>query len=793
MEQSEETTSPNCYPTNFISGGLLSWLEDELSLLLTDLLAHTSQLSPPDSLLHANFDRRLDVFLTVLIAVDRAAQVEDSEFVDSLEARVLARLRGIALFLLTVHVSIPTAPAWIIGLTVLRTLLQLRAGPGNGYWLPRILHNIRSTLPGLLAAETDVMKRGRLLCAASSVLARLSACTSGWGLCTDVAESVLIPGLQALPSPCADLVPQLLHLLQAVWEHHSETRGLKPDVPWLSDVAQWETEAFDLALFAMVEGISGQGGLCIEACRALHHCLLRRSRKSCRDLLLPSLAEKFADRLEAMLLCVDLQNTSLLGVAPLEGATVVEVATVRMTCAKVLDAWVACQSDTVVGQAKSSGTTEVEENLAEGISIQEQESRELLEDAGLLQDVVGILFAEEVRKRFLVSEEDVRAEDTSSAVELGLEEDGESSPSTPALSDRSVPVSSSNDAASSTGAGSIQSRRVSKRAALSVMLRRDPLGSVLLWLLMLQRVDVSSVQGWSVRSRCVNYLKKTGIATNAMFLILRLSGDLLQYKDVSALLQRVEQINSISIQTADNSKSTRQRISKAASEQQNNNTGTIKYGNLQHLAIYALFRTVCTLPAMFRTFWNDDCNRVQKTRLSAFVEERVRVSLIKREIAMITLASNAGRWDTSEFIVKGSAVSGEVTAVLHKDETTIEIRVKLPPSYPLKNVEVNCTSRIGVSDGRWRRWVLQIIQLMSMQDGSVVDAVLMWKSNIEKELEGVEPCPICYCTLHSKTQCLPSMACPTCNNKFHSPCLTTWFRSSGKSKCVICQQPFYAR
>eukprot|EP01032_Pedospumella_encystans_P004088 gene4088-4838_t len=178
---------------------------------------------------------------------------------------------------------------------------------------------------------------------------------------------------------------------------------------------------------------------------------------------------------------------------------------------------------------------------------------------------------------------------------------------------------------------------------------------------------------------------------------------------------------------------------------------------------------------MFRTFYNDDCTRVQKTRLSKFVEDRVRESLMKREVSLIVASSAAGRWNASEFSVRGSVVSGEVTAVLSKDETSVEIKVKLPASYPLKIVEVSCTSRIGVSDGRWRRWVLQIIQLLGMQDGSVVDAVLMWKCNIEKELEGVEPCPICYCTLHTKTLCLPSMACPTCNNKFHSPCLNTWF------------------
>jgi hypothetical protein len=84
-----------------------------------------------------------------------------------------------------------------------------------------------------------------------------------------------------------------------------------------------------------------------------------------------------------------------------------------------------------------------------------------------------------------------------------------------------------------------------------------------------------------------------------------------------------------------------------------------------------------------------------------------------------------------------------------------------------------------------------IIQLLSMQDGTVLDALLMWKKNVEKELDGIEPCPICYSILHPKSMSLPKLKCPTCNNKFHNQCLFTWFKSSGKSKCVVCQQPMY--
>ena len=63
-------------------------------------------------------------------------------------------------------------------------------------------------------------------------------------------------------------------------------------------------------------------------------------------------------------------------------------------------------------------------------------------------------------------------------------------------------------------------------------------------------------------------------------------------------------------------------------------------------------------------------------------------------------------------------------AILKSDETSIEIKIKLPVTYPLKNVEVECNTKIGIPESRWKRWTLQIIQLLAQQDGAIIDAIL---------------------------------------------------------------------
>eukprot|EP00903_Cladosiphon_okamuranus_P017695 g16294.t1 len=212
--------------------------------------------------------------------------------------------------------------------------------------------------------------------------------------------------------------------------------------------------------------------------------------------------------------------------------------------------------------------------------------------------------------------------------------------------------------------------------------------------------------------------------------------------------------------------------------------------DLARLALAVYFRTVHVFPALSRSWWADDCARGQRVWVADFTKRHVSPALIQIEAQVISEATDKGLWgqDGGEMSVRASSNSRQVVASYLKEECTLEAVIQLPPEYPLRNVEVTCSQRMGVSESRWRQWVLQIVTLLSLQDGSVLDAVMMWKKNVDKEFEGVEPCVICYSVLHPKTMDLPQMTCKTCSNKFHSSCLYKWFHTSHKNKCPICQQ-----
>jgi hypothetical protein len=304
----------------------------------------------------------------------------------------------------------------------------------------------------------------------------------------------------------------------------------------------------------------------------------------------------------------------------------------------------------------------------------------------------------------------------------------------------------------------------------------DLLGLTLLWLLLLQRVEATARVHMGAGSCCSAHLKRSGLFADMCSVFMRtmhLSGD--GEKDLSNTFQRFLPTTTTTTTSINDSGSIGTSISEF---------------DVKNLCTCALFRSVCYLPSLTRQHWSDNCSRVEKKRLGDFIQQRVYKALVSKEIALIALASRSSFWNPEELSVRGSVASGEVVAVYMKEEAKVEIKIVLPPEYPLKNVEVEYVSKLGVSEDRLRRWKLQIIHLLKEQDGAVIDAILLWKRNVEKEFEGVEPCPICYSVLDLKTNSLPTLQCSVCSNRFHKQCLNTWFKQSGKNKCVLCQQPF---
>lgn len=120
------------------------------------------------------------------------------------------------------------------------------------------------------------------------------------------------------------------------------------------------------------------------------------------------------------------------------------------------------------------------------------------------------------------------------------------------------------------------------------------------------------------------------------------------------------------------------------------------------MILYTLSRTICLLPAASRTFYLSSCTRAECGILEKFVENYINERIIRREASIIEAAQS------DSLNIRCSVATGEITTTYLADEVSVEMAIKLPKLYPLRNVEVECQRRMGINEGRWRRWTLQV-------------------------------------------------------------------------------------
>jgi hypothetical protein len=94
---------------------------------------------------------------------------------------------------------------------------------------------------------------------------------------------------------------------------------------------------------------------------------------------------------------------------------------------------------------------------------------------------------------------------------------------------------------------------------------------------------------------------------------------------------------------------------------------------IQKIATLVIFRTVESLPTLVKTWYNDDCPRFLRQKLSFFVENIVAPATLQRELVRIKDVTSFG-----EMTVSGSCVSREVVATYQQDEVRAPVKNFIP-------------------------------------------------------------------------------------------------------------------
>ncbi|KAI9462830.1 hypothetical protein BJY52DRAFT_1203094 [Lactarius psammicola] len=193
--------------------------------------------------------------------------------------------------------------------------------------------------------------------------------------------------------------------------------------------------------------------------------------------------------------------------------------------------------------------------------------------------------------------------------------------------------------------------------------------------------------------------------------------------------------------------------------------------SIRLLAAHVYYRALLTIPSLVRS-WLDDCkDKNLSTSVTTYTATHFSPVIIDTELSQIKSPEGLEELNSENLTVKVASAVNEVTAAYNVDEHQLELTLKIPSDWPLQRVTVKDSKRIGVTENRWRGWMLGVQQIVWSQNGRIVDAISLFKKNVTLHFEGQTECAICYSIISLSDGSLPRKPCKTCKNRFHASCL----------------------
>ncbi|QLL34725.1 hypothetical protein HG536_0H01000 [Torulaspora globosa] len=211
------------------------------------------------------------------------------------------------------------------------------------------------------------------------------------------------------------------------------------------------------------------------------------------------------------------------------------------------------------------------------------------------------------------------------------------------------------------------------------------------------------------------------------------------------------------------------------------------YPECKKLLGHSMYNMFLNVGSLTSNWWLNIKDRTLQAKIEKFVTTFISPILITKELDEVAEKTSKLESNDTALTIKINKVTNEIKASYLIDEQRLELSFKMPANYPLTNVEAIGLSRVGISEQKWKQWILSAQRVITGMNGSVVDSLDLFSKNVNLQFSGFEECAICYSILHVVDRKLPTKTCPTCNNKFHGACLYKWFRSSGNNTCPLCR------
>jgi hypothetical protein len=207
------------------------------------------------------------------------------------------------------------------------------------------------------------------------------------------------------------------------------------------------------------------------------------------------------------------------------------------------------------------------------------------------------------------------------------------------------------------------------------------------------------------------------------------------------------------------------------------------------LSAHLYWKSLKNISSLVRMWWNELKNRQLSIAIEQYTKKYITPLLVSKEMESVI---KTDRSQYENLVIKPNKSRNEIIAqyVIPSEESYLDIIIKIPPDYPLKQVVIEGGQKTGVQESRWRSWILSSSAVMVAQNGNIMDSILVFYNNVKLHFEGVEECTICYSIIGVIDRQLPNKRCRTCKNKFHAACLHKWFQTSNQATCPLCRSQF---
>ena len=133
------------------------------------------------------------------------------------------------------------------------------------------------------------------------------------------------------------------------------------------------------------------------------------------------------------------------------------------------------------------------------------------------------------------------------------------------------------------------------------------------------------------------------------------------------------------------------------------------------LAAHVYYRALLTIPSLVRS-WLVDCkDKNLSTSVTTYTATHFSPAIIDTELAHLKSPEGLEELSAENLTVKVASAVNEVTAAYNVDEHQLELTLKIPSDWPLQRVTVKDSKRIGVTESRWRGWLLGVQQIVWSQ------------------------------------------------------------------------------